>query len=290
MKTKALVLFLLIFLSAAWLMPVRPARCQQFSQEVIYRLKWRLNTSSAGDIYAEKEGLFAAKGLKVILKPGGPERDPIKEMELGRAQFGVASADQVIRALSKGAKVRVIAQLFQINPLQWIYRPEQTALASPHDLKNKTIGITYGGIDENIMKAVLARFQIKPSQVDFYSVRYDFTPFYQGRVDLWPIYRNAQGPVIGARMESAGETIAYFDPAAHGIQTVANSVITTKEILQRRPELVAAFLAALLEGWEMAMDPDNAQKTVQLVQEADPGTPAGVIAEQLILTRRFVKP
>ena len=258
--------------------------------EINYRLKWLLNTSVAGDIYADTEGYFASNGLSVAVKPGGPERDPIKELELGRAQFGVASADQIIRALSKGAKVVVVAQLFQINPLQWIYRPDKTAISVPKDLKGKTIGITYGGIDENIMKAILAKYEIKTSQVRLYSVRYDFTPFYQGKVDLWPIYRNAQGPIIGARLEKAGEKIDYFNPDANGIHTVANSVITSQEIIKNKPEMVNKFLTALLKGWEMAMDSCNTEKTIQIIHEADKDTPIGIITEQLALTRTFIKP
>ncbi len=117
-------------------------------EEVSYRLKWLFNISVVGDLYAHDSGLFAKNGLKVTVKPGGPEKDAIKELELGHAQFGVASADQVIRAVSKGAPIVVIAQLFQINPLHWIYRPDKTLLKTPQDLKGKTIGITHGGNDE----------------------------------------------------------------------------------------------------------------------------------------------
>lgn len=264
--------------------------CKDPAPEISYRLKWLLNTSVAGDIYADKAGFFAQNGLTVAVKPGGPEKDAIKEIELGRAQFGVASADQIIRALDKGAKVTVIAQLFAVNPLQWIYRPGKTPITTPADLRKKIIGITYGGIDENIMRALLSKNGIKESQVYLYSVRYDFTPFYQGKVDLWPIYRNAQGPIIGARMEKAGEKIDYFNPDAHGIHTVANSVITSEDIFENQPELVEKFLSALLKGWEMSMDPALAEKTVALIREADPDTAKEVITEQLALTRPFIKP
>ena len=115
----------------------------------------------AGDLYALEEGFFAAEGLAVEVKAGGPERDAIKELELGYAKFGVASADQVIRACAKGAKVVVLAQLFQINPLQWIYRPDAVKLESLADLKGQTIGVTFGGNDETIMKTLLALGQIK---------------------------------------------------------------------------------------------------------------------------------
>ena len=71
-------------------------------QPVTYRLKWLFNTSVVGDLYADVHGMFAEESLQVTIKEGGPERDAIKELELGHAQFGVASADQVIRAVSKG--------------------------------------------------------------------------------------------------------------------------------------------------------------------------------------------
>jgi NitT/TauT family transport system substrate-binding protein len=158
-------------------------------EEVNYRLKWLFNASVVGDLFADDAGLFAKNGLKVTVKPGGPEKDAIKELELGHAQFGVASADQVIRAVSKGAPIVVVAQLFQINPLHWIYRPDKTPLKTPDDLRGKTIGITYGGNDEAIMRALLARYNIKENEVNLFSVRYDYTPFYLGEVDLWPHYR-----------------------------------------------------------------------------------------------------
>lgn len=289
MKSKHIAFFSMLFILFPLFCP-SSLYCQASAPEIGYRLKWLLNTSVAGDIYADKEGYFTQNGLNVAVKPGGPERDPIKEIELGRAEFGVASADQIIRALSKGAKVVVIAQLFAVNPLQWIYRPDKTPISSPADLRKKIIGITYGGIDENIMKAILAKNNLKESQVYLYSVRYDFTPFYQGKVDLWPIYRNAQGPIIGARMEKAGEKIDYFNPDAHGIHTVANSVITSEEILRTQPDLVEKFLSALLKGWEMSMDPANAEKTIAVIHEADPDTSKEVISEQLTLTRPFIKP
>ncbi len=81
-----------------------------------------LHPKHCGDTLKHKRsGRPLRPGLR-FFPAGDPERDAIRELELGNATFGVASADQVIRARAKGAPVVVIAQLFQINPLQWIYR------------------------------------------------------------------------------------------------------------------------------------------------------------------------
>jgi NitT/TauT family transport system substrate-binding protein len=259
-------------------------------EEVNYRLKWLFNASVVGDLYADDSGLFAKNGLKVAVKPGGPEKDAIKELELGQAQFGVASGDQVIRAVSKGAPIVVIAQLFQINPLNWIYRPDKTPLKTPGDLRGKTIGITYGGNDETIMRALLAKYDIKENEVNLFSVRYDYTPFYQGEVDLWPVYRNAQAPIIGAKLQKAGERFDLMDPSKMGIQFVANSVVTTRKMPEERPATVKRFLTALLQGWREALDPANEEKAIAMLLKYDPETPEEIVRQQLPATRSVMMP
>jgi NitT/TauT family transport system substrate-binding protein len=259
-------------------------------EHVTYRLKWLFNASVVGDLYADLSGIFAAHGLEVSVKEGGPERDPIKELELGHSQFGVASADQVIRARSKGAPVVVIAQLFQENPFQWIFRPQKVAIKTVQDLRGKTIGVTFGGNDETIMKALMAKYKISNDEVRLFSVRYDYTPFYQGEVDLWPVYQNAQGIVIGEKLRKAGEEISFFRPSDFGIQFVANSIITTQQMSEERPRLVQQFLGALLQGWREALDPINSEKAVGFIHKFDRDTPVDLIRKQLKATRTLVKP
>ncbi len=259
-------------------------------EEVNYRLKWLYNVSTVGDLYAETHGYFARNGLKVNVKPGGPERDALKELELGHAQFGVASADQVLRAASKGAPIVVLAQLFQVNPLHWIYRPDRTAFSSGGDLKGKRIGVTFGGNDEAILRALLARYGIAETEVSLFSVRYDYTPFYEGRVDFWPLYLNAQAVIIGEKLEKAGEVYAFLSPDQLGVRFVANSVVTTREMLAKRPGTVKRFLSALLEGWRDALDPRNQEKAIQVLLEADRETPEAVVRRQLSVTRDLTLP
>jgi NitT/TauT family transport system substrate-binding protein len=262
----------------------------QEKEEIAYRLKWLFNVSVVGDLWADVGGHFAKKGLDVKVKAGGPERDAIKELELGRAQFGVASADQVIRAVSKGSPLVVLAQLFQTNPLHWIYRPDKSAFKNPTDLKGKVVGITYGGNDETIMRALLAKYNIREDELDLFSVRYDYTPFYQGKVEFWPLYINAQAPIIGAKLKKAGEQYSFVSPAEFGIQFVANSVVTSRKIFQSRPDTVKRFMTALLQGWREALDPANKEKAIQTVLQFNNQTPEAIVRQQLPVTRKLMLP
>jgi NitT/TauT family transport system substrate-binding protein len=163
-------------------------------------------------------------------------------------------------------------------------------LKTPQDLKGKTIGITHGGNDETIMRALLAKYGIQENEVKLYSVRYDYTPFYQGKVDLWPLYRNAQAPIIGAKLQKAGERFDLMDPSKMGIRFVANSVVTTRKMLEERRETVERFLKALLQGWREALDPDNAEKSIALVLKYNKETPEEIVRQQLPATRILMMP
>jgi NitT/TauT family transport system substrate-binding protein len=182
----------------------------------------------------------------------------------------------------------VLAQLFQVNPLQWIYRPDRTLFTTPEDLKGKSIGVTFGGNDEAILRALLARYGITEDQVSLFSVRYDYTPFYEGKVAFWPLYLNAQAVIIGEKLEKAGEKYAFMSPDALGVRFVANSVVTTREMLEKRPETVKRFLTALLQGWQDALDPKNEDQAVKVLLAADRETLEAVVRRQLPATRQLM--
>jgi NitT/TauT family transport system substrate-binding protein len=259
-------------------------------EEIVYRLKWLKNVSTVGDLYAEETGSFQAAGLSVTIKDGGPERDAIKELELGYAQFGVASADQVIRAMAKSAPVVVVAQIFQINPLQWIYHEDEPLIDQIKSLRGKTIGVTFGGNDETIMRTLLGTAGLSEKDIRFFSVRYDYTPFYDRSVALWPVYRNAQGIILSEKLKSAGKEVRFLDPNEFGVRFVANSVVTSAHLLKTHPDIVRRFVTSLLVGWEEALKPINQEKALQLIRPFDRDTPIGILEKQLAVTRMMVHP
>lgn len=260
------------------------------ADEVNYRLKWLYNASVIGDIVAEDQDFFAKNNLKVNVKEGGPERNAIRELELGHAQFGVASADQVIRAVAKGSPMVVIAQLFQVNPLHWIYRSNNMKIEKLEDLKGKIVGITFGGNDENIMRTLMAKANITDNDIKIYSVRYDLTPFYQKKADVWPCYLNSQGVILKQKLNEAGEQVAFLNPADYGVKFVANSVITSAEILKKDPDLVERFVGALMEGWKASLDPANEDKAMMTLRKYEKGTAEDIQIKQLAATRPLIQP
>ncbi|MFA5902744.1 MAG: ABC transporter substrate-binding protein [Desulfobacula sp.] len=258
--------------------------------ELNYRLKWLFNTSVAGDIYAEAKGYFKDAGLKVNVREGSPEKNAINELELRSADFGVASADQVIRALDKGAKIIVLAQLFQVNPMQWIYRADQPEIKTLADLKGRNIGITFGGNDETVMNTLFTKAGITKKDVKITGVRFDFTPFFKREVEVWPVYFNSQGVILKDKLAKEGEKVFFFNPADFGVNFVANSVITSEKVWTNKPEVVKKFMEALLKGWEAAMNPANEADVLMEVKKQDKDANDELRRLSLIATRELIKP
>lgn len=288
--TRINIATIFIFILSLFAVPQYAGHATENRKPLTYRLKWLFNTSVVGDLYADRQGIFEARRLEVDVKAGGPERDAIKELELEYADFGVASADQVIRAIAKGSPVVVICQLFQINPLQWIYRTDSISLERLSDLKGKKIGVTFGGNDEAIMRALLSEGGLGERDVVLFSVRYDYMPFYRKQVDIWPVYRNAQAVILSQKLNAEGEKVDFFDPSRFGIQFVANSVVTSRRMVENDPETVRRFLAALLEGWRQALAPENQEKAVAVLQAYDKDSSLELLTRQLVETRRIVMP
>jgi NitT/TauT family transport system substrate-binding protein len=274
------------FFTTLLLIPVGTAGAEALN----YRLKWLYNASVIGDIYALDRGLFEKNGLEVNVKEGGPERNAIRELEMGHAQFGVASADQVIRAIEKGSPVVVIAQLFQINPLHWIYRSQNWKIKSLSDLKGKIIGVTFGGNDDNVMQALLEKSQLNKNEYTLYSVRRDLTPFYKKKADIWPCYLNSQGVILKKKLGKEGEAVAFLNPADFDIKFVANSVVTSVRMIEEQPETVKKFIASLMAGWRESLDPSNESKALETLKKFDKGATADLQKDQLDATRPLVKP
>ena len=257
---------------------------------VVCRLKWLFNVSVAGELWALETGLFQEQGLKVELREGGPEQDAIKDLELGRADFGVASADQVLRAVDKGADIIVLAQIFQINPLQWIYDASKHNIKDQSQLKGLTVGITYGGNDEAIFMALMKQYHLTEKDLNLYAVHYDYNPFWKGDVDLWPVYRNVEGIILSQKMAKHGSKAAFFDPNEHGIRFVANSLITSRKFYLNNRDLVKRFTEAVTEGWKLCMLQSNEKRALDIIHKYDQDTPKEIIRKQIKATRAMIIP
>ena len=103
-----------------------------------------------GGIYAAKEsGAFAKHNLDVDIKPGGAGAPTWQQVASGKAEFGVASADEVVIARANGADIVALFTIYQTCP-QGIMTHASRGLKSIEDVFTQPgtlameVGLPYG--------------------------------------------------------------------------------------------------------------------------------------------------
>ena len=221
--------------------------CISRDDAIVVRLKWLHQAQFAGFYVAHAKGLYAAEGIDVRFRPGGVELSPILQVAAGEEQFGVTGADQILLARSRDAPVVAIAVIYRANPMVF-FAMADAGIKKPADFVGRRVGVKHGGNEELIYRALLAATGVDKERIEEVPVRYDMTPFFDRRVDVWPGY--AINEVIVAR--ERGFDVVVIEPSAFGVKMYADTIFTTERMLAEKPDLVEGFLRATIRGWQIA--------------------------------------
>ena len=220
-------------------------------RKVEVRLKWQpLWHVAAGEIAAQKLGYYKQEGLDVKLLPGGSDFPSIKSVASGETPLGVAGGDEVVLAVSEGLPVKAIAVIMKSNPITWFSRNNQP-INTPKDFEGKIVGIKPGTNVYDMYEIILKDYNIDRTKIKEVPVKFDLTPFIDGRVDIWPGYL-VNEPLVA---ESKGIDIVEMDAKDLGYNTYfGNVIIVNTKFLKEHPDVVKRYLKATIKGWEYALN------------------------------------
>ncbi len=240
-----------------------PSASVPLDAKVSVRLKWVFDPGFAGEMVAAKAGFFQKHGLNVELQPGGFESDPVRMVAAGADQFGVAGADSFLLARAKGLPLVAIAAGYLQTPVVF-YVNADSKIKTPEDFKGMRIGYQAGQDTGTVYEALLAKVGLKKSDVHEIPVKYDFSPFLTGQVDVWPGYAASQSFVL----EREKRPYRVITPADFGINYLGTVYFTTEDFAQKNPEIVRNFVAAVIEGWQLTYA--DYSRAIPLISEYDP--------------------
>lgn len=215
-------------------------------------LNWLYTASFAGDVLAARD-FAASRKLTLDLQVGGEGRDPIRLVRDG--DIGVASADEIIRAIGIGAPIAIIGVLNDVHPAAFVSL-KNSGIRTPKDFEGKRVGMLPFGATGLVYQALLKKAGVDRSKVTEIVVSPDLRPFISGRVnDVQPVFMYDE-PVS---LEDQHIEYNLIDPREFGVSFKGQCYFTTRATLDKQPELVARVLEALLLGWAKAADaPDDA--------------------------------
>jgi ABC-type nitrate/sulfonate/bicarbonate transport system substrate-binding protein len=212
---------------------------------VSLQLSWIKNAEFAGEYFADANGHYTDVGFSEVTMDPGP--GPIETLVAsGEADFGLSNAVSTAQVIAEeDAPLKIIGTKFQKNPFTILSMADGGNIATPQDLVGKKIGVQAGG-NEALFDALLEVNGIDPASVEKVPVEYDPAPLIDGEVDGFLAYITNESITV----ESAGYTVTNLPFADNGLPFVAESIITTEQMIADEPEKVKAFLEAEIRGWQ----------------------------------------
>jgi NitT/TauT family transport system substrate-binding protein len=230
---------------------------------VMIQLSWtHLASIGAGFYAADQLGYYAQEGLAANLLQGGPQIDPITPVIAGQAQFGLATADNLILARAEGKPLRALATIIRRSPLVFIALAN-SGITRPQDFAGKTIRVTPNALPT--LHAMTARVGIRRDQYTTVALPSDLVQFASGKVPVWAVYTNAF--MITARQ--AGHKFNIIDPNDYGVRFYSESLFTTDELIATNPDLVRRMLRATLKGWTYAIEQPQMISALMVTYQPD---------------------
>lgn len=226
--------------------------------EITFVLDWTPNTNHTGLYVAQAKGYFEDAGLKVnIIQP--PEDGATNMVASGQAQFGIDFQDYLPPVFTSDEKVPVVAvaAILQHNT-SGIISLKEDGIDSPKGLEGKN----YATWDLPIEKAMMQNI-VEADGGDFSKV--NLIPEYvenepaalQQDIDaIWVYYAWAG---ISCKQAGLDTNMIYFKDITPEFDYYSPVIITNSDWATENPDIARAFLEAVKNGYEFAIDnPDEA--------------------------------
>jgi len=240
-----------------------PARA---AETITLQLKWVPQAQFAGYYVAAAKGFYAAAGLEVTIKRGGPDINPSQVIAGGGADVIVDWMPSALAAREKGVKLVNIAQIFERSGMELTCRRD-SGVTDPAQFKGKTLGVWFSG-NEYPFLAWMAKLKLATDGgkdgVTVLKQGFNVDPLLQKQAAcISTMTYNEYWQLIEAGMKA--DQLLVFEYEDQGVATLEDGLYTTEAKLAD-PAMVAKlarFLKASLKGWQYARDnPDEAVKIV----------------------------
>lgn len=220
---------------------------------VAVQLNWYAEAEHGGVYQALADGTYRAAGFDVEIRPGGRATPVAAEVVMGRADFAITNADDVVLFRAQGADIVALMAAMQNHPRCILVR-EDSGVQSLNDLAGLTLQRQEGrGFIEFLRRAgKLEGVKEVPYHGSVSNLVGDPKVAIQAYSFAEPYLARGAGVEVRTLMVSE-----------LGWNPYSSVLVTRGELIREQPELVAEFVAATRDGWRHYLsDPAAGNQTI----------------------------
>lgn len=219
--------------------------------KITYRGPFVTTGGDAPFYYAQKLGYYAEEGLEVEIRDSKGSSQTIADVNSGGSDFGMASATNLMLAVSQGQQVTSVATPLGKSSFGF-FVPEDSGITTVAGLADKSVAVT-ALVAPNMYAALstagLTKERVEPVFADASALP---TTYLSGKVDA--MYTAAYvAPAVRRRPSTLLlQSDAGYNPPDYAL-------VVKRDLLTQRPEEVRGFVRATLRGFQAAKkDPQAA--------------------------------
>jgi NitT/TauT family transport system substrate-binding protein len=238
-------------------------------------LNWFAESEHGGYFAAQVRGLYSAAGLEVAIQSGGPNAQMLVQVATGRADFGIANADNILFARAQQLPVVALMAPLQNSP-RCLLVHKASGIESFDQLRDVTLAMTPGAAFADFLrwKLPLPGVRIVPYSGSVQAFLLD--PRY-----VQQAYTFSE-PFI-ARQKGADPRVLLVSDL--GFNPYTSLLFTTEQMVATQPDVVRRVVAAAVSGWQDYLD--DPEPTNELIHERNS---EGVDLEALAYGAREIAP
>jgi NitT/TauT family transport system substrate-binding protein len=229
---------------------------------VTFGTNWTAQGEHGGYYQAIADGIYDAAGLDVKIKMGGPQVNTAQLLIAGALDFAIVSNSFIpLNMVKQHIPYVAVAAMFQKDP-QILMAHKEMGFKTLADLRGHPIQISTDAVDSYWL-FLKVKFGFTDNQIRPYT--YNIAPFLIDKSVIQQEYLTN----YRYEMKTAGFDPQVFLLADYGYTSYSAIVMTSRKMVQERPDLVQRFVNATAKGWYSYLHNDHS-KAISLILKANP--------------------
>jgi NitT/TauT family transport system substrate-binding protein len=223
----------------------------QAPEKVVFSTNWKAQAEHGGFYQAVADGSYRKCGLDVEIRQGGPSVNNRPLLPVGKIDFLMGgNLLQAFDMVKQKIPTVVVAAHFQKDPQGMLAHPGQ-GYEKFEDLKKAPVLFIASYSLSSFYQWMKSQYGFREEQVKPYN--FSLAPFLADKNIVQQGYLSSEPYAI--------EKKAGFKPTAlmladHGWPPYACTIVCMSKTLKERPQAVAAFVRASMEGWKSYLKGD----------------------------------